>query len=199
MPIFSVVMATRNRPALFRQALESVLGQSCGDFEIIVVNDGSSSEHQSAYKSILGAVGPSRVRSFALIPRPQGHGGSFARNFAAAEANAPYLCFLDDDDIWTDSNHLSRAQAVIAEARVPVDIYMTNQAAFLHDKPQPGPIWIDDLPPILASLGNRPDRHEAYTVTVEELLRSQGFCHLNTLIVRRALYDEIGGLGACRT
>jgi hypothetical protein len=31
-------------------------------------------------------------------------------------------------------------------------------------------------------------------VTVEELLRSQGFCHLNTLIVRRALYDEIGGL-----
>jgi len=194
MPLFSVVIATRNRPALFRHELESVLGQSCGDFEIIVVNDGSSSEHQSAYKSILGAVDPSRVRSFALIPRPQGHGGSFARNFGAAEANAPYLCSLDDDDIWTDSNHLSRAQAVITEARVPVDIYMTNQAAFLHDKPQPGPIWIEDLPPILASLGNRPDRHDAYTVTVEELLRSQGFCHLNTLIVRRALYAEIGGL-----
>jgi glycosyltransferase involved in cell wall biosynthesis len=121
---------------------------------------------------------------------PKAHGGSFARNCGAAEANAPYLCSLDDDDIWIDSNHLSRAQAVITEARVPVDIYMTNQAAFLHDKPQPGPIWIEDLPPILASLGNRPDRHEAYTVTVEELLRSQGFCHLNTLIVRRALYDD---------
>ena len=58
MPLFSVVMATRNRPALFRLALESVLGQSCGDFEIIVVNDGSSNEHQSAYKSILRAVDP---------------------------------------------------------------------------------------------------------------------------------------------
>ena len=33
-----------------------------------------------------------------------------------------------------------------------------------------------------------------HTVTVEELLPSQGFCHLNTLIVRRALYEEIGGM-----
>ena len=46
MPFFSVVMATRNRPALFRQALESVLDQSCRDIEIIVVNDGSASEYQ---------------------------------------------------------------------------------------------------------------------------------------------------------
>ena len=53
MPLFSVVMATRNRPALFRQALESVLGQSCRDIEIIVVNDGSASEHQPAYESII--------------------------------------------------------------------------------------------------------------------------------------------------
>ena len=129
-----------------------------------------------------------------LIPRPQGHGASFARNFGAAEATAPYLCFLDDDDTWTDPNHLDRAHAVITEAGEPVDLYMTNQAAFLHDKQLPGPIWIEDLPPILAALGNRPDRHGTHTVTTEELLRSQGFCHLNTLIVRRALYDEIGGL-----
>jgi glycosyltransferase involved in cell wall biosynthesis len=194
MPFFSVVLPTRNRPVLFCQALESVLGQSCQDFEVIVVNDGSASEHQPGYESIIGAVDSIRVRSFALISRPQGHGGSFARNFGAAQANAPYLCSLDDDDIWTDPNHLSRAQAVIAEAGAPVDIYMTHQAAFLHDKQLPGPVWIEDLPPILAKLGNRPDRHGAHTVTVEELLRSRGFCHLNTLIVRRALYDEIGGL-----
>jgi glycosyltransferase involved in cell wall biosynthesis len=194
MPFFSVVMATRNRPALFRQALESVLAQSCRDIEIIVVNDGSVGEHQLAYESILGAVASSGVQSFALVPRPQGHGGSLARNFATAAANAPYLCFLDDDDTWTDPNHLSRAQAVITESETPVDVYMTNQAAFLNDRQQPGPIWIEDLPPILASLGNRPDRHGAYTVVINELLRSQGFCHLNTLIVRRALYEEIGGL-----
>src|SRR5215469_11985536 len=102
MPFFSVVMATRNRPALFRQALESVLAQSCRDIEIIVVNDGSVGEHQLAYESILGTVASIGMQSFALVPRPQGHGGSFARNFGTAAANAPYLCFLDDDDTWSD-------------------------------------------------------------------------------------------------
>jgi glycosyltransferase involved in cell wall biosynthesis len=194
MPFFSVVLATRNRPALFRRALASVLAQSCQDFEIIVVNDGSADEHQPAYESIIDAADPLRVRSFDLIPRPQGHGGSFARNFGAAKANGTYLCSLDDDDMWTDPNHLGRAQAVIAESNAPVDIYLTNQVAFQHDQQLPGPIWIEDLPPVLAKLGNRPDRHGTHTVTVEELLRSRGFCHLNTLIVRRALYEEVGGL-----
>lgn len=193
-PLFSVIIATRNRPALFRQALASVLDQSCRDIEIIVVNDGTASECQQGYDSIIGAVHSIHIRSFTLIPRPHGHGGSFARNFGAVEATAPYLCFLDDDDTWTDPNHLNRAQAVITKADTPVDIYMTNQAAFLHDKQQPGPIWIEDLPPILARRGNRPDRHGTHTVTVEELLCSRGFCHLNTLIVRRELYEEVGGL-----
>ena len=49
MPFFSVIMATRNRPALFRQALASVLDQSCRDIEIIVVNDGTASEYQQGY------------------------------------------------------------------------------------------------------------------------------------------------------
>lgn len=194
MPFFSVVLATRNRPALFRQALESVLAQSCQDVEIIVVNDGSANEHQPEYDAIIDAADSLRVRSFALIPRPQGHGASFARNVGAAKANGTYLCSLDDDDVWTDPNHLSRAQAVIAESNAPVDIYLTNQVAFLHDQQLPGPIWIEDLPPILAKLGNQPDRQGTHTVTVEDLLRSHGFCHLNTLIMRRALYEEIGGL-----
>jgi glycosyltransferase involved in cell wall biosynthesis len=194
MPFFAVVMATRNRPALFRQALESVLGQSCRDIEIIVVNDGSASEHQPDYESIIGAVDSHLVRSFPLAYRPQGHGVSFTRNFGGAKATASYLCFLDDDDTWTDPNHLARAQAVIAESGGLVDMYMTHQAAFLHDKRQPGPIWIEDLASILPGLGNLPDRHGTHIVTVAELLRSQGFCHLNTLIVRRALYEEIGGL-----
>jgi glycosyltransferase involved in cell wall biosynthesis len=194
MALFSVVMATRNRPALFRHALQSVLAQSCQDIEIIVVNDGSASEHQPAYESIIRAADPTRVRCLPLVPRPQGHGAGFARNSGAAEATAPYLCFLDDDDTWTDPNHLDRAHAVITAAGEPVDLYMTNQAAFLHDKQLPGPIWIEDLPPILAAISNRPDRHGTHLVTTEELLRSQGFCHVNTLIVRRALYHDIGGL-----
>jgi len=196
MPSFSVVIATRDRPQLFGQALASVLAQSWPDLEVIVVNDGSAAEHQPAYQSVLDAADPQRVRSFSLVQTPGGHGGSYARNFGAAKANAPYLCFLDDDDCWTDAGHLARAQAVIGDSAIPVDLYMTNQAAFLQGVQRPGPIWIEDLPAILARLDNRPDRHGAHTVTVEMLLQSQGFCHLNTLIVRRELYEAIGGMEA---
>jgi hypothetical protein len=193
MSFFTVIIATRNRPGPFRQALQSVLAQSFSDFEVIIVNDGSAGQYQSEYASILG-VGGSSIRSFALIPRPNGHGGSYARNFGAAQANSPYLCFLDDDDCWTDRDHLGRAHAVITHSAAPVDLYMTNQAAFLSDERRPGPIWIEDLPPVLARRGNRPHQHGAYRVTVDELLQSGGFCHLNTLIVRRTLYDTIGGM-----
>jgi glycosyltransferase involved in cell wall biosynthesis len=195
MPLFSIIITTRNRPLLFRTALESVLAQSWPDFEVVVVNDGSDAEHQSDYDSILGrSTDTNRVRSFTLVPLSKGHGASYARNFGAAEAKAPYLCFLDDDDCWTDPSHLDRAQAVVLDAAAPVDLYMTNQVAFLSGVQQRGPIWIDDLPSILAKRNNPPDRHGAHTVTVDELLQSRGFCHLNTLIVRRGLYEEIGGM-----
>lgn len=194
MPFFSVIMATRNRPALFRRALESVLAQSSADFEIIVVNDGSAPAHQHAYASVLGAVAADRVRSFTLIPRPNGHGQSYVLNFGAAQTSARYLCFLDDDDCWTDPSHLDRARAVIADSADQLDLLMANQAAFRRGEREQGPIWIEDLPAVLAKGGSRPDRHGAHTVTVAELLQSRGFCHLNTLIVRRALYEQIGGM-----
>ncbi|HTU53381.1 MAG TPA: glycosyltransferase [Acetobacteraceae bacterium] len=194
MPFFSVVMATRNRPTLFGEALRSVLAQSCPEIEIIVVNDGSAPEHGLAYAAILEGMDTNRVRALALVPRPSGHGPSYALNAGAAEATAPYLCFLDDDDCWTDPGHLARAHAVLADQPAPVDLYLANQAAFLHGEQRPGPIWIEDLSEILTATGNRPDDNGAHTVGVAELLQSSGFCHLNTLIVRRALYQEIGGM-----
>lgn len=194
MPFFSVIIATRNRPALFQQALQSVLAQSWQDAEIIVINDGSTAEHQPAYEAIVSRVDPGRLRSLSLVRRPKGHGQSYAVNVGAAMANAPYLCFLDDDDYWTDESHLRRAEAVISGSSAVVDLYMTNQAAFRQGEPQPGPVWLENLPTFLAQLGNRPDRHGAHAVTVKDLLCSDGFCHLNNLIVRKRLFDEIGGM-----
>lgn len=195
MPYFFTGIATRNRPQLFRTALQFMLAQSWSNAEIIVVSDGSSTEHLPEYESILGTVGWYRVRSFALIPRPNGHGGSYARNFGAAEAKSPYLCFLDDDDSWTDPSHRNRAQAVIFDAAAPVDLYMANQASFLNGVQQPGPISIENLSPILAQHGNRPDSRVAHTVDLNELLRSRGFCHLNRLVIGRASCEEIGDYG----
>lgn len=191
--MFTVIIPTRNRPALFRQALGSILAQSCHGVEIIVINDGSADEHRSGYATALEGAA-TRVREITLIPRPNGHGQSYAINTGAAEATQPYLCFLDDDDYWIDPGHLARVRDLIEAMPAPPDLVMTNQAAYLMGEPRPGPIWIEDLPGILAGSGKAPDSSGAYAVVVDDLLRSQGFCHLNTLIVRRAFFMEIGGM-----
>jgi glycosyltransferase involved in cell wall biosynthesis len=194
MTMFSVIMPTRNRPALFATALDSVLAQTCTDVEIIVVNDGSADETLPHYDEILKRASE-RVRRFSLIQRTAGHGSSYAINFGAAQARGKYLCFLDDDDCWTDSEHLDRVRRVVeSRPSSAVDLHLSNQEAFFSGKLQPGPIWVEDLTPILQKKGRKPDIDGAYTVMVEDLLCSHGFCHLNTLVVRRALFEEIGGL-----
>lgn len=189
---FSVIMATRNRPAKFRFAVDSVLAQSFRDIEIIVVNDGSEDECQAQYSAILNAINGIPIQVVSLVQRPNGHGQSFAINSGVGKAKAPYICFLDDDDYWTDPHHLERAADVISSS--PVDLYMANQAAYKGADPQSGPIWLEDLGPLLEHLGRRPGRNGSYTVSVEDLLQSRSFCHLNTLIVRRTLYEDIGGM-----
>lgn len=190
--MFSVIIATRNRPTVFRQALNSALGQSCESVEFIVVNDGSEQEHIQEYQSIISS---SRrpVQFHSLVLRPKGHGQSYALNFGVSLARGEYVCFLDDDDYWTDPEYLERAKRTIS-AFPSADLHMSNQAAFVNDVRQPGPIWIEGLTDHLSRLGREPNGEGVFAVTVQDLLGIDGFCHLNTLIVRRSLYTAIGGM-----
>lgn len=201
MPLFSVILATRDRPALFAEALRSVLDQDWPDFEIVVVNDGSRAENRRAYEEVLTAAEPRlagrRLGVHGLVHRPRGHGQSYALNFGAAQAVGDYLCFLDDDDAWTDSGHITRAARALREAcgAATADLYMTNQVAYRGETQVSGPIWIEGLTDALTRRGVEP-RGEAgaLPVAVEDLVGLSGFCHLNTLIVRRALYEAVGGM-----
>lgn len=190
-PLFTVLIPTRNRPALFAAALRSVLAQDFGEFEVVVVNDGSDDEHADAYRALEAEAG-GRVRWERLVRRPRGHGQSYALNFGAAQARGEYVCFLDDDDEWTDPAHLGRAARCIAAGGPTPDLYLANQQAYLNGALQDRTIWIEDLaarlPPTL-----QPDAAGAYPVTPAQLLACHGFCHLNTSIVRRTLFDRIGG------
>ena len=199
-PMFSIVMATRDRPALFGEALASVAAQEQVDTEIIVVNDGSSAELRAQYEAVLeraqGALGP-RLRSFQLVRRPKGHGQSYSLNFGAEQARGEYLCFLDDDDLWVDPGHLRRASELIRRAKHAgrtVDLYMTNQKAWRGGGVLPGPIWLEALAGQLVARGRTADADGAFDVDVADLLASGGFCHLNCLCVRRELYLQVGGM-----
>jgi glycosyltransferase involved in cell wall biosynthesis len=94
-PEVTVVIATRDRWEHLRDAgLPSALGQQGVELELVVVDDGSS----DATPNGLARVDDARLR---LVRSETSQGVSRARNRALAEARAPWVAFLDDDDLWS--------------------------------------------------------------------------------------------------
>ncbi len=92
MSAVSVIIPTYNRVESVVRAVYSVLSQSFQDFELIVVDDGSTDGTSDRLK----AVFQSKIN---LISR-QNAGVSAARNIGARQSSGNYLSFLDSDDIW---------------------------------------------------------------------------------------------------
>lgn len=191
---FSIIIPTRNRPELFRLALNSVLSQDFAGFEIVVVNDGSTEEFLERYDTIKAEFSDTdKVKFFDLVHRPNGHGQSYSMNYGVSMAKGKYIGFLDDDDYWTDSQHLTRTFSSIAKSNQEVDAYYTNQEAYFSDgTKQNKNVWIEDLKTQLSD--KIADEAGSYSVDVPFLLKSGGFAHLNCTIVRKKLYESIGGM-----
>jgi glycosyltransferase involved in cell wall biosynthesis len=91
-PTVSVVVPLYNKRATIRRSLDSVLGQTFRDFEVIVVDDGST----DGGAEIAEGTGDPRVH----VIRQPNRGVSAARNRGIAEATAALVAFLDADDLW---------------------------------------------------------------------------------------------------
>jgi hypothetical protein len=90
-PLVSVVIPTYNRSDLLIETLQTVFAQSFGDFEVIVINDGSTDDTLE------------RLRLFGdrISVISQSNGGiGVARNRGIAEASGRYIALLDHDDLW---------------------------------------------------------------------------------------------------
>ena len=92
-PRVSVVIPVFNRAQAVERAIASVLAQTCQDFEIIVVDDGSTDTTISVVK----AMTDPRIR---LIRHEMNRGGGAARNTGYRAGSAPFVAFLDSDDEW---------------------------------------------------------------------------------------------------
>lgn len=194
-PMFSVIIPTRDRPLLFRAALESVLAQVGASMEVVVINDGSAEAHQDMYAAIerdLGQDSGFPVTYIHLEHLPKGHGQSYALNKASGQASGRFLCFLDDDDTWTDVRHLARAQRLVADAPA-VELMLFDQAAFRGTERVMRPIWLEDLGHRLKGQGAG-SHGKAYRVDAETLLTAAGFSQVNATIVSVQLFRRIGGL-----
>lgn len=187
----STIITTRERPSLLHRALRSVSAQSHPELEIIVVDDGSSVSAAAEMAPIIGSLG-TRAALHTLPRVPGGHGPSFARNHGAALASGDLLAFLDDDDMWIDSDYIARATR-LCEPIGGTDLVYANQEAVRPDGSRvEGVVWIEDLADLVR--GTNPPRADGtFLVTHAELLRSRGFCHLNATVVRRQFFQDLGG------
>lgn len=97
-PLVSVVIPTFNRAEQVLAALESVLAQTYREFEVIVVDDGSTDETESTLQPLIGAHNGKGNQIRYLFQSNQGQ--SAARNKGASEARGEWIAFLDSDDVW---------------------------------------------------------------------------------------------------
>jgi glycosyltransferase involved in cell wall biosynthesis len=92
-PTFTVAIPAYNAAATIAAALDSVLAQTRGDFEAIVVDDGS-------FDATAEIVQPFLADSRITLVRQDNRGLARARNAALARARGRYLSLLDSDDVW---------------------------------------------------------------------------------------------------
>ena len=92
MAVVSVIVPTFNRVGKVVRAISSVLHQTFKDFEIIVVDDGSTDGTETAVAQFGGQI--------TYIPHSSNLGVSAARNTGIRKSTAPLISFLDSDDYW---------------------------------------------------------------------------------------------------
>jgi len=93
-PLFSIVIPTYNRASTIMPTLQSVLDQTCQDFECLIVDDGS--QDTEALKTLIEGLNDPR---FHYLWQENGGGGA-ARNTGILAAKGQYIAFLDSDDLF---------------------------------------------------------------------------------------------------
>lgn len=103
---FSIIIPTFNREKLITRSITSILNQTFSDFEIIIVDDGSTDNT----KAVVESLKDDRLKYF----RTENFGVAHARNFGSKHSIGQYVGFLDSDDILKE-NHLQCAHDFILE------------------------------------------------------------------------------------
>lgn len=107
LPAVAVIIPLYNRATKIEASVRSVLDQTMGDFELLVVDDGSS----DGSAAVVEAIVDPRLR---LLRQPFNAGGNAARNRGIRDSSAPIICFLDSDDRYLPTK-LQRVREIMDE------------------------------------------------------------------------------------
>ncbi|GIU81227.1 MAG: glycosyltransferase [Acidobacteria bacterium] len=124
MPYFSVIIPTYNRAQFIKQTIESVLNQTFTDFEIIVVDDGSTDNT----KEVVESIKDERI----VYHYKRNEERSVARNTGVKLARGEYVTFLDSDDLLYE-NHLQTALEMVEKYNQPEWFHLGYEIKNLAD------------------------------------------------------------------
>jgi glycosyltransferase involved in cell wall biosynthesis len=164
-PVVSVIICTHRRPHLLPRAIESVLGQSFRDLELIVVDDASHDETPEVIRSFNDArVVPVENRENLGLPA--------SRNRGLDHCRGEYVAFLDDDDEW---RHDKLELQVRAMESCP---------------PEVGAIWSHAI--WVRTDGSVVSRRIPLNGHVNRRLQRLDTVMMQPLLVRRSVFDSVG-------
>ncbi len=172
-PAVSVVMSVYNNADYLALAIESILAQSFGDFEFLILNDGSSDESPAIIDRY--AAADARIRAI----HRENKGLIYSLNQLVAESRAPLIARMDGDDIC-------------------LPLRFEKQVAFMRANPDYGVVgtWTEDIDgkgqPYHLEGPDQPTDHESF---VKAIGRASLLCHPSA-VMRRDLVLAVGGYHA---
>ncbi len=165
MPKVSVIIPAYNTASYLAEAVESVLNQSFRDFEILIVNDGSTDSTLEVAR---------KFEPLVKVFSKENGGPASARNLAIKHSTGEYIAFLDSDDLWEEGK-------------------LAEQVAYLKNHPQVALVYGEAL--MFAHNDNKREvrRKIGYTQepTFKKLLFGD-FIPNSTVVIRRTCFDEVG-------
>ena len=113
MPLISIVIPTFNRSSVILRAINSILNQTFKDFEIIIIDDGSTDE---TYELLVPLINEKKINYFKF----ENKGVSKARNLGVAHSESKYVTFLDSDDEWLPHKLLDQVNFLKADNKLRI-------------------------------------------------------------------------------
>jgi len=177
MPLVSAIIPAFNGTSRYlREAIDSVLGQTCQDLELIIVDDASEDDASTVIPS---------APNIQFFRRPVNGGQAAARNSGANLAKGQYLAFLDQDDLWEPS-FLEETVTILTQnpqaGLVHTDGYKINEDNHIFEYDGAMKHY-DTISQIL--------RNGHDTATNGTLLRHSCFTQINGYDERLTLYEDL--------
>ena len=133
-PRFSVIVPLYNKADYVRKALESILTQSYTNYEVVIIDDGSTDNSLSIVNDFVKTVESGRWK----VESQPNSGVAVARNNGVAKSKGEYVCFLDADD-WWEPTFLEEMDKLIKEYP-DAGLYATN---YVYCKLGNTRVWLD--------------------------------------------------------